>query len=483
MNILSLDVGTTCCKCQLFDADGNVLFYRSEECPLKKIDGLRYIDIDNMLKLVKSLISTAAKTDSVDSIAISSFGETFVLMDDKDNILFNPMLYTDPRGTDQAHRIGEEFPAERFYRTTGTLPHGMYSVSKLLWIRDTHPELFFKAKKLLLICDYIGYVLTGERVIDYGLASRSGVFDIRKKRFDPHILSALDIPLSLFSEPRPAGCPVKKIRSKIADELGLKKNCVLILGSHDQICAALGAGVLEEDKAADGMGTVECVTSMLDDAPDDIETGRLGYSVIPYAIDGRYCTYIVNYTGCSLIDWFRKDILHGYSGGKKSFFSYIEESIKDAPSDIAVIPRFAESKGAILNLSSNTTDAEIYRAILEGAALEMRFILETSRRLGIVPKRLVATGGGANSKLWLQIKADSSGLEITTLRSHESGLCGAAMLQSVAVGICADLKEAAKIFVKYKETFLPRPEFKSLYDEKYKKYAVLRQIIKESNEK
>ncbi len=492
MNFLGLDVGTTCCKCQLFDETGEILFYRAEECALKTIKGEQYVDIETIVKLVRSLIRQAAAEQKIDSLAISSFGEAFVLLDKADNVLFYPMLYTDPRGEKQAEEWKIRFGERELYAKTGVLPHAMYSVSKLLWIRENYPAIFEKADKVMLIGDYLGYLLTGERAIDYGLAARTGVFDIRGKRFAEELLSSSGISPALFSAPRPAGSVVGKISAKTAKELDLNADCLLVLGSHDQICATLGAGVLHAGEAADGMGTVECITAVFDKIPDSPDMGAMGYPVVPYGANGLYCTYILNYSSGSLVNWLRKKIMHGYAGDKENFFAYMESSLTPWPTGLLALPYFAgaatpyqdsSAKGAVLGLTLQTTDAQLYQSLLEGTSLEMRLNLETVKAFGIQVNSAAATGGGANSEGWLQIKANATGLALRTLRSSEGGLCGVAMLQAAALGAVKDLEEAKNVFVRYTKEIVPDEKYVKAYDETYERYKKLYKTIKELSEK
>ena len=216
------------------------------------------MDIAAIKENVFSMIKAVTKRHRVDSICFSSFGEAFVLLDKEDNVLFRPMLYTDRRGEEQAKAISQKFGNQKMYEVTGTLPHPMYSVSKLLYIKERYPDVYANADKMLLICDYLGYMFTGKRAIDYSLAARTGIFDIEKLQFSEELCEGLGIDVGLFSTPMRAGTIVGEINN---DELGLK-NCVLVLGSHDQICTTLGAGVIQAGQAVDGMGTVECITAV-----------------------------------------------------------------------------------------------------------------------------------------------------------------------------------------------------------------------------
>ena len=330
--------------------------------------------------------------------------------------------------------------------------------------------------------------MTGERAIDYALASRTGAFHIGKLTFDEDFLNELGVPVSLFSTPMPTGSIVGMIKKRVAKDLGLSEHCMLVLGSHDQICAALGAGVVKEGDAVDGMGTVECITTVFSKKPSDCTMGEQGYPCVPYAVKGLYCTYMFNYSNGSLVSWFKDELLHGYRGNEENFFSYIEKDMKRAPTGILTLPYFGgaatpyqniHAKGAILNLTLRATDRDVYRSVMEGTAMEMRLNLETASAYGIKVTGATATGGGANSGLWLQAKADIENIPFRTLRSSEGGLCGCAMLQSVAMGQFADLEEAAKLFVQYREEFFPDADVHAAYEEQYSKYKKLYQTLKE----
>lgn len=484
-NYLSLDIGSTCCKCQLFSEDGNILEYLSKEYGFYRENGETYVDIAAIKENVFSMIQAVTKNHEVNSVCFSTFGEAFVLLDKEDSVLFRPMLYTDRRGEEQARKISQKFGNQRIYEITGTLPHAMYSVSKLLYIKENFSELYARADKVMLICDYLGYLLTGKRGIDYSLAARTGVFDIEKLQFSKELCGALGIDMELFSVPQRTGTLVGEINKP---ELGLK-NCKLVLGSHDQICTAIGAGVISDGQAVDGMGTVECITAVFKEKCNDLKAGEQGYPIVPFAVEGLYCTYICNYANGSIVKWYKDEILHGYRGEEKNTFVYLESGFKEKPSGLYILPYFAgaaipyqdtNAKGAIVGLTTSTTASEIYQSLMECTAFEMRFETQMARRYGIRVKSAVATGGSANSEKWLQIKADIQGIPYRTLRSSEGGLCGCAVLQSVTVG-GNTLKQAVKRFVKKQKSFKPNAEKAKAYEPYYKKYKKLYKSLKEFN--
>ena len=481
MNYLSIDVGTTGCKCQLFSETGDILAYDFREYDFKDVDGLHYVDVDAIEMHLRDMIAKVAADFKVDSVAVSSLGEAFVLMDREDNILFYPMLYTDPRGEAEAEHIKATVGEARAFAIAGVVPHSMYSLSKLLWIKNNYPDLYAKADKVMLIGDYIGYLLTGERVIDYALASRTGVFDVTAMQFSRQMLDALGIDAGLFSKPAPSATIVGKIKP----EWGI--DAVLVLGAHDQVSTALGAGVLQEGDAVDGMGTVECITTLFRGKPDSLDMGKQGYPCVPYPVDGLYCTYILNYSCGSTVNWLRKRIMHGYHGEEDSFFAYMEKQMTSAPTGLLTLPYFGGAatpyqdlgaRGAILNLTTDTPDWQLYKSVMEGTAFEMRLNAETVAPYGITVKQTVATGGGATSDTWLRTKADIGNVPIKTLRSSEGGLCGLAVIQAVAMGGLS-WQAARDIFVRYDKAFAPNEENHRAYEPYYQKYKKIYKALKE----
>lgn len=490
MNYLTIDVGTTRCKCQLFSEDGTILEYFGKDYDVKNTDKGIVVDADAIWINVKEMIKTVAKKHEISSFCVSSFGESFVMMDKDDNIIYYPMLYTDPKGIEEAKYINDLIGEEKTFLTTGVVAHSMYSISKILWIKNNYPEIYLKADKVLLIGDYVGYMLTGKRVIDYSLASRTGAFDVEKKVFAKEFLDALDVPVSLFSKPMVAGSVVGKIKDELIDELGVKGDATFVLGAHDQVCAALGAGVLSEGESVDGMGTVECITTVFKDKPKNIKMGKQGYPCVPFANGDLYCTYILNYTCGAAVNWVRKNLMHDYKGEEKDFYAYMEKGLTDTPTGILTLPYLGggatpyqdiTAGGAIVGIRTYNTDVEIYQSFIEGTVMEMKLNMEIVKEYGILVKSLVANGGCSNSNKWMQLKSDVQNVNVKTLRSSEGGLCGCAMLSAVAKCGVDSLEKAREIFVRYTNEFTPNNTRGSRYDEQYSRYKKLYNSLKEIN--
>ena len=483
MNYLCIDVGTTGIKCGVFSEQGEMLYYCYIEQGFKEIDGESYVNIDGITFIIENWLNSIGSRYEIASVSVSGIGESFVILDKNDKILFYPMLYTDTRGKTQAQKIENSVGASEYFKITGVMPHYMYSLSKILYIKENYPEIYEKADKIMLVGDYICYILTGKRFIDFSLAARTGAFDIKKQCFSDRILDKFGIDAALFSLPARAGTIVGDLKK----EFGLN-GAKLVLGAHDQVCACIGAGVISAGNASDGMGTVECITAIFDKIPTDCKMGYQGYPVVPFPIDGLFCTYLLNFSCGSTVNWFKDNIMHGFSDNEKDFFSYMENKQSGEPSKVIVLPYFggactpysdANAKGMILNLTTATKDYEIYSALTEGLAFEMKFNTETVNEYGIRIKSLVASGGCSKSDKWMQKKADIQGVPVKILYSSEGGLIGLAMLSAVALKKCKNIEEAKEVFVRYKKEFLPDTQKSACYNSKYEKYKNLYKKLKE----
>ncbi len=486
MYIGGLDVGTTGCKLTIYNEKGEFIqnFYREYE--IARVDGSQEIKGTDIFDAVCDMLKEGAKACEIAAIGISTFGETFVALDKDDNVLLPSMLYTDPRGGEECKALCDALGEDTITKICGAKPHQMYSLPKLLWIKNNLPNVFAKIKRVLLIEDYIVYMLTGKAFINYSLAARTMAFDIRKKCWSDEILSVAGIDKELLSTPVSPAHLAGEIKPELAKELGIKNSIKIVNAAHDQVSAAVGAGVLESGQAMDGTGTVECVVPVFDKIPENEQLYREGYAVVPFAIDGKYVCYALSYTGGAVIKWFRDKI-----SAEKSY-KVLDESVKDEPTGILVMPHFAgganpymdiESKAAFLGLTLEHTSGDIYKALMEGVTYEMMINVTHLESFGIVPEKLYATGGGAASEVWLQIKADILNRPVTALLAKEAGACGTCMLTGYAMGIYKDLFEAKKVFVKEKKTFMPGENSKyKKYFEAYKKiYGAVRPIIEEIN--
>jgi xylulokinase len=491
MLIGGLDIGTTGCKLTVFDEKGIQLHKAYCDYPVKRAVGLHEIEAEAVFDGVRKIIcETAGLYPDIAGIGVTSFGETFVLTDENGLPLYHSMLYTDPHGKEQCSRLCEKIGAEKISMISGLNPHEMFSIPKIMWVKENHPDLFARVKHIFLMEDFIVFRLTGMARIDYSLATRTMGFDIRKLGWSREIFDAAGIDPELMSEAVPTGTVAGRVTETVAQEMGLSPGTQIICVSHDQIAAAIGAGAFDSDTAVDGAGTVECLTPIYDTVPDMKTMAKGNYSVVPYVIPGKYVCYAFSYTGGALIQWCVETLAgKEMEEAKKKGISVNQflERQSESPTGLLVLPHFAGaatpymdsgSKGAILGLTVSSTVSDIYRGCMEGVVYEMMLNLEFLKDTGICFRRIRATGGGASSETWLQMKADVLDFPVTSLNTVNAGTVGSAMLTGVAVGCFADLKEAASVMVHEIRTFEPDKEMHRRYMEVYARYRDLYRSIR-----
>ena len=305
MIIGGLDVGTTGCKLTAYNDKGEFIYNSYKEYEISRKSGAHEFDASVIFDAVKEVIRDVAGNCELSAIGVTTFGETFTLLDENDNVLLPSMLYTDPRGEEEVMELCEKLGEKTLTHISGVKPHQMYSLPKIMWVKKNRPEIYSKIKHILLMEDYIVYMLTGNAVIDLSLAARTMALDIRKKDWSDEILEAAGVDKALLSTPVPAFNVAGEIKTEIAKELGLKDSIKIVNGAHDQVASAVGAGVFEVGNAVDGTGTVECITPVFDTIPENDALYEDGYCVVPYVFDGTYVCYAFSYTGGAAIKWFK----------------------------------------------------------------------------------------------------------------------------------------------------------------------------------
>ena len=479
--ILGLDIGSSGCKCVAFTLDGEELC--SEYREYTHVPGMANLDPFALKEAAFSVIrGCASKLEdrrAVSAISISSFGESFVALDDKGEPLGDIVMYYVDASSSLFSGVVERAGADRLIEITRVMPETMYSLAKMLPIIQERGKVW----KFLQVMDYIAWSLSGETCTDYSLATRTLLFDLSKLAWSDEILDCAGIPKDALPTPVKSGSIVGSITPAAASELGLERSVSIVICAQDQIAGALGSGVLEEGDAVDGNGTVECITPLFTGLREPGFTLN-NYVTIPYLTAGGYVTYAFNFTGGSLLKWYRAAFgsgLKGEAGG--SFYEHMNRNCPPAPSELVVIPHFQgaggtpeivrEARGIIYGLDLKSDAYGIYRALLEGLSFEMKYNLEKLHSFGIDPRRFFAAGGGAKSKQWLQIKADIWGCEVLPVLTEEAGAQGTAIMAAAALH-GEDITAVAKRFVKYGAPVKPSGEHAETYEKKYELYKNLR---------
>ncbi len=495
MSYLGLDVGTTGCKAGAFDAEGRLLALAYREYPLLSPEpGWAEIDSVEVCRACREVIAEAVQAcagDPVRAMGISSQGEAFTPIGPDGRILGNGMVSSDARAEPLMHAWSQEFGPQRLYEITGHTPHPMFTIFKLLWLRDHRPEAWAAARKFYCYEELIQADLGLEPAISWPLAGRTMMFNVRTHAWDEEILSAVGLDPSRLARPVPSGTVVGTVPARVAGELGLPEDLPVVAGGHDQPCGALGAGVVEPGLAMYATGTVECICPAFDRPIFTDELFRNNLCTYDHTLQGMYTTVAFSLTGGNLLRWFRDEwgqpeVEEAARSGSDPY-DLLTKHMAAEPTDLLVLPYFTPSgtpyfdakvPGAVLGLRLTTKRGEVLRALLEGVALEMRLNVDILEQAGLHVREFRAIGGGARSGALTQLKADVLGRPITTLAVTEAGCLGVAML-ACAAETGREPLALARTWVKTTSVVKPDPKRATIYNERFEQYRQVYPIMRD----
>jgi len=481
MSYIGLDIGTSGCKASIITKNGEVIAAASAAYPLL-FPKRGYVELNPLEiyeKVKQVLKELAPKAEGVKALALSSFGEAFVLADENGAPLNRFITYADSRCEGLDEMLIERYTAEKFFAITGVVPNQSFSLCKLLWMKKNCPEILQRTKAIYFADDYYNYLLSGNRGVDSATASKTLLFDIHENDWSNELLKEFGIPMEWFSPVRAVGDCLGKIRKELAEELGLPENMRIYMGCHDQCCATLGGGAYEPGMLVMGQGSTESINLIVDASVFSAseELIRRSMCVEPFLEPGLYMVPCAFLTYGNAIRWYIRTFEEQDTNGRQDIFSYLEESAQKK-TDLVFLPHLSkvnimdpESRvpGAFLGITLDTRRWEFYRAMLQGLNFESRMNLETLSQLGFLIKRISATGGIANSSLFMQLKADVLQKEIHVFKNSEAGILGLAMVCAAA---CGDYKSHAQVFagfVREKQVFYPSERYEELFLQ-YKEY-------------
>jgi xylulokinase len=287
------------------------------------------------------------------------------------------------------------------------------------------------------------------------------------------MLSAFDIDKSRLAPIKASTATLGKLRPALAEKLGLSASTLVMVGCGDEHSACLGAGVTRPGIVGDIAGTAEpvCVAS----AEVAFDTTRL-VETHCHADPDLWLLENPGFVSGGNYRWFRDQFAQGETypalDAEAARVPPGAEGLTFLPSLMgAVAPTWNEAaRGTYAGFTLAHTRGHFVRALLEGSAYAVRDITTQMQAAGIELRELRVVGGGAKSRLWNQIKADVTGLQVNVPEITETTALGAAFLALVGVGAYTTLSEASEQIVKIRECIEPNPLTQSSYTESYERY-------------
>ncbi|MFH0065670.1 gluconokinase [Peribacillus sp. NPDC056705] len=492
--MMGIDIGTTSTKVVLFSKGGEVVQSCSRGYPLHSpTPSVAEQDPEEIYKAViiaigEVMIASGIEKQELGFISFSSAMHSLIAIGKDGNPLTNSITWADNRSVAYAGKLKASEQGMQLYHRTGTPIHPMSPITKVMWLRNEHPGIFNETEKFIGIKEYIIYKFFNEYVMDYSLASATGMFNLNDLKWDEEALTIAGI----GADKLPALVPTTHILSGLSEELAAKMNIhastPFVIGASDGVLANLGQNAIKPGVLAVTIGTSGAVRTVSDRPLTDPKGRTFCYSLTEnhWVIGGP-----VNNGGITF-RWARDqlgrmEIEKAKASGQDSYEILTDMASNIAPGSDGLIfhpymageraPLWsADARGSFFGLALHHTRDHMVRAVLEGVMYNLYSVLIAVKELTGAPEKIHASGGFVRSKLWRQIMADIFNQNVTIPESFESSSLGAAVIGLYALGEIESLDEVEGMVGETNE-LVPIEENVKVYEELMSIYlSVSRQL-------
>ena len=494
---LGLDISTTSSKALLVDEQGAVVASASAPHSLQTPRPLwSEQDPAEWWTAVTLAIRTALQKAGITGESVAAVGLTgqmhgLVLLDEQGKVLRPAILWNDQRTQAQCDEIHRRIGREHFIQVTGNVALTGFTAPKILWVQQNEPEVYARARHVLLPKDYVRYCLTGVHAMDKADGAGTVLFDLRKRNWSGEVLAALEIPAEwmppTFEGPEFTG----QVSVEAAALTGLKPGTPVAAGGGDQAAQAVGVGAVEPGVVALTVGTSGVVFATTPAALIEPE-GRL--HAFCHAVPGMWHFMGVMLSAAGSLQWYRDTL-----APQMSFDELLSEAEHVPPGSegLLFLPYLSGertpypdplARGAWVGLTLRHSRGHMTRALLEGVAFGLKdsftLIKEVEQagqagRAGSIGQ-IRASGGGTKGALWRQILASVLEAELVTVNTAEGAAFGAALLGGVGAGAWTNVPAACAAVIQPTGSTQPDPVQVEAYRRAYPQYRALYPALKQS---
>ena len=487
--IIGIDIGTSNTKAIAFSGNGAVL--ESSNVSYGALQPSSGYHEQDPLVFFKAVLGTLeeviskTKGHQLKGISFSSAMHGLMAVDKDGTPLTNIITWADLRSRTYSEQLRQSEAGKRIYERTGTPIHPMAPLSKLIWMRHEDPVTFAATYKFISIKEYIFFRLFGEYLVDYSIASATGLFDIYTLDWNDEALLTAGIHKGQLSTPVTTTHSVKGLSEEFTESLGLNEDVPFIIGGSDGCLANLGSNAVDPGDTAITIGTSGAVR-MISTKPQHDSKGRIFNYVLA---DNKYVSGGPINNGVIVLKWYSENFLQHTMTNEEGFSWYMSQVAEvEAGSDGLVFLPYvygerapvwdADAKAVFFGIHSRHGKAHFMRAVVEGICFALYQVTKSLEETIGEVSNMYASGGFIHSREWLQMLADIFGKDINVTNSNDASALGAAILGMKSVGMITDLSVAKK-FISVTETFHPDEEKHRKYMLNYAIYASLYYKLKD----
>jgi xylulokinase len=427
----------------------------------------------------------SAGGDPVAGIGLTGQMHGLVLLDEAGEVLRPCIMWNDQRTAPQCAEIEQKVGRAKLVELAGKPALTGFTAGKILWVRENEPEVYRRARHVLLPKDYVRYRLTGTMAMDVADGSGTLLMDVRRRAWSDELLKLLDVPREWLPSLHESHEVVAEVRAEAASVTGLQAGTPVVAGAGDQAAQSIGTGIAHEGVVSVTIGTSGVVFAATSKYRFD-PTGEL--HAYCHAVPDTWHLMGVTLSAGGSLRWFRDTLCEAEKAEAartgRDVYDIITELASTAPvgSDgLLFLPYLTgertphadpNARGVFFGLSLRHTKAHMARAVLEGVTFSLRECLDLLCDLGQSCSRVRVSGGGSRSTFWRQMMADVFGAEIAEVNVTQGAAYGAALLAGVGTGVYSSEEQACERTVHEAGSTKPGPNAGE-YARSYERYRAL----------
>lgn len=449
--MIGIDMGTTSTKAVLFEENGRVVTSATNEYPLHTpSSSVAEQDPEQIFNAVlqsvqQVMAKSGVRPEQVMFGAFSSAMHSIIAVDENGNPLTACITWADNRSAAWAAKLKHEMGGHEIYLRTGTPVHPMSPLTKLIWLREDHPEIFGRTSKFISIKEYVTAKLFHEYVVDHSIASSTGLLNLQQLDWDEEALSTAGITKDHLSQLVPTTYKFDKLDPIYAGVMGLLPSTPFVIGASDGVLSNLGVNAIEPGVLAATIGTSGAIRTVVDRPVTDPKGRTFCYALTDkqWVIGGP-----VN-NGGMIFRWVRDEFAASEVETAKRLginpydvLTKIAERVRPGSDGLLFHPYLTgeraplwnpDARGSFFGLTLHHKKEHMVRSVLEGVIFNLYTVLLAMKEQ-MEPSVIQATGGFARSPIWRQMMADIFDQEVIVPESFESSCLGAVVLGLYALG-------------------------------------------------
>ena len=460
--IITIELGTNAVRVYAFDLNGNIIGSLKGYCPTFHSEP-DYSEQDpdqifiTMLYVLKNLLNEVLhpKKYKVRCICFSSSMHSVLAVDKRGIPMGHAITWADNRANREAAELNKSPLGKKIYSATGTPIHPMSPLTKIAWIKNSEKEKFKQVSKFLSLKAYILQQLTGEYVIDYSIASATGLLNIHKIKWEPESLKFAGITAAMLPDLVPVDTKVGKLNKAYQASLGLSADTKILVGSSDGCMAVLGDGVNDEGVATITVEDSGAVRVVSDKVMQDDKQRFFNYLLT----ENKYISGGPTNNGGVIFEWFTRQF-----GDFKNPFD-LEHTMLELINDASKVPAGSDgliflpyllgerapiwnpnARGVFFGINIKHEKSHFVRAAIEGILYEIYSIGKTLQEHRTI-NSLSINGSFGTLPFFTQMVADIYNKPVRLRQNYQSVSYGSYLLSATEMGIYKSLDEAAKTVV------------------------------------